>query len=330
MSFRVRLADAGDTPEVLALLAEHLPGADPRARHAWLYEHNPGGRALTWVVEEEITGALAGLTSMFPFRLWHRGREVRGALGGDGYVRPAFRRRGLGAMLHDASRRAMRAHGIRCMYGAPGPMNVTPLKNAGSREIGTVTRWMRPLRGRVLGAHRLDAVVTSLLRPWRAGAALDPVQRDDPRVDRVWAATRDSLQLAAIRDAGFYTWRFVDAPAQRQHAFVIEHRGQPIAACALERLARGVRIVDLVAPPAAWPAALRAIAAHAAQLDADLVDIKLMDADGRRRHLWRSGLIEREGKPYLVMVPNLDDASEMLDAGRWFYSGADSDLDFLE
>src|SRR5262249_48062673 len=107
MSFRVRGAVPTDTPAVLALLAELLPEADPRARHAWLYEQNPGGRALTWVVEEELSGTLAGLTSLFPFRLWHRGREIKGALGGDGYVRPAFRRRGLGTMLHDASRCAM-------------------------------------------------------------------------------------------------------------------------------------------------------------------------------------------------------------------------------
>src|SRR5712672_2241088 len=87
------------------------------------------------------TGEVAGCTSFFPFRMWLDGAELRGALGGDGYVRPAFRRRGLGGLMHDASRLAMTEHRIECMYGAPGAMNVTPLKHGGSRELGHVSRW---------------------------------------------------------------------------------------------------------------------------------------------------------------------------------------------
>ena len=331
MSFRVRPARDADAPAVLELLAEHVPQADPRARYAWLYQRNPGGRALTWVVEEETSATIAGMTSFFPVRLWLDGHDVRGALGGDGYVRPAFRRRGLGAMLHEASRRAMREHGIRCMYGAPGPMNVTPLKHGGSREIGAVARWMRPLSGRALIRRPgVDALVALLLRPRGGLGTLDPIRRDDPRVDAIWRAARGDLRLAAVRDAAFYTWRFLDAPARKQDAFVVLDRGEPIAACALERLARGIRIVDLIAPSDAWGRALRTIAAHASRLGADLVDLKLMAPDGARRGLWRHGFLERESKPYLVMVPDGDDLSPTLDAARWFYTGADSDLDFLE
>ena len=336
MPFRVRPAEEPDTDEILALLAEHLPEADPSARFDWLYVANPGGRALTWLAVDEDSGQVAGLTSFFPFRLWEGGREVLGALGGDGYVRPAFRRRGLGGMLHDASRRAMPERRIACMYGAPGPMNVTPLKKGGSREIGAVARWSRPLCARGLGGRLagapavIDRAVAAALRPRLTGARLEPAGRADGRVDEVWAAARGDLRLAAVRDAAFYGWRFLDAPAARQPPFVIVRRGRPIAACALERLVRGVRIVDLIAVPGAWRTALRTIAAHAADDGAELVDIKLLAPDGRRRRLWRYGFARRESKPYLVMVPEGDDASPMLDPERWFYTGADSDLDFLE
>jgi hypothetical protein len=335
MAFRVRLADEPETPEILALLAEHLPEADPAARFRWLYLANPGGRALTWLARDEASGAVAGLTSLFPFRLWEGGREVLGALGGDGYVRPAFRRRGLGGMLHDASRRAMPERRIACMYGAPGPMNVTPLKKGGSREIGAVARWSRPLGAAGLGRLAaapviVDRALALALRPRLTGARLVPAGRADARVDEVWVAARGALRLAAVRDAAFYAWRFLDAPAARQRPYVVVRRGRPIAACALERLARGVRIVDLIAAPDAWRTALRTIAAHAADAGAELVDIKLLAPDGRRRRLWRYGFVERESKPYLVMVPDGDDASPMLDPERWFYTGADSDLDFLE
>ena len=53
------------------------------------------------------------------------------------------------------------------MYGAPGAMNVTPLKHGGSREVGHVARWARPLRGAALGVRQapLDRLVRGILRP---------------------------------------------------------------------------------------------------------------------------------------------------------------------
>src|SRR5207248_166167 len=101
-------------------------------------------------------------------------------LGGDGYVRPKFRRRGLGGLLHDAARRDMRTNGIGCMYGAPGAMNLTPLKHGGSREVGLVARWARPLRGVALGVGiaPIDRAIRGLLRP-RFVPYLDPMIRDD-------------------------------------------------------------------------------------------------------------------------------------------------------
>src|SRR6188474_828105 len=150
--FEVRAATPADRPEILSLIREMIPGVDAEARWRWLYETNPGGRALTWLASKG--GKVAGCTSLFPFRMWLDGETVAGSLGGDGYVRPTFRRMGLGGLLHDASRRAMPELGIGCMYGAPGAMNVTPLKHGGSRELGHVARWVRPVRAAALGVRR--------------------------------------------------------------------------------------------------------------------------------------------------------------------------------
>jgi len=327
--FDVRLATEADRAEILALIGEMIPGCDVEARWEWLYETNPGGRALTWIASEG--GQVAGCTSFFPFRMWLDGAEVRGALGGDGYVRPAFRRRGLGGLLHDASRRAMPEHHIGCMYGAPGAMNLTPLKHGGSREVGTVTRWARPLRGAALKLDALDGVVAAALKPRRT-PVLEPMQPMDDRVDEVWRAARAELRLAAVRDAAFYTWRFLAAPAGREPAYVIVHKGRPIGACALEPMNGGktLRIVDVFAIPGAWHACLRAIARHASeQTDAQTLDIKLFTLDGRERGMWRTGFAERDSKPFLCMIPK-DGDRRFVDPDRWFYGGADSDLDALE
>jgi len=260
------------------------------------------------------------------------GAPVRAALGGDGYVRPKFRRRGLGGLLHDAARRGMPDHDIGCMYGAPGAMNVTPLKHGGSREVGQVARWTRPLRGSAIGVRMepFDRLVRGILRP-RFVPYLDPMSRADGRVDEVWEAFAPTMRLGAVRDATFYTWRFIDAPAHRETPFVIMSRGKPIGVCALEMMNAGqtMRIVDLIAVPGRWHSCLSAIARHAAETDANTVDIKLMALDGRLRQMWRAGFLERDSKPFLVVIP-VEGDRRFVDPLRWFYCGADSDLDSLE
>ena len=328
-AYTVRAATAADRHEIEALIAEMIPGCNVAARWRWLYEGNPGGPALTWLAVAPA-GEIAGCTSFFPFRLWLDGEEVRAALGGDGYVRPAFRRRGLGGLMHDASRAAMPAHGIGCMYGAPGAMNVTPLKHGGSRELGHVSRWARPLGGRALGVRWafLDRAFAAALRP-RLTAELDPLVPLDPRADAVWAEARRELRLAAVRDAAFYTWRFLDVPGRAATPYAIVSGGSPIGVCALEPSADGaaMMITDLLTVPGAWHEGLRAISRFCAdETRAEALHIKLMTLDGRRRQMWRTGFDEREHKPFLCMIPPGGDR-RFLDPQRWFYTGADSDLE---
>src|SRR6185503_11378700 len=232
--FSIRKAAANDRDVVAQLVREMMPNCDAERRLSWLYEGNPAGHALTWLAC--AGGEVAGCTSFFPFRLQVDGAPALAALGGDGWVRPAFRRNGIGAALHEASRSALGGGGLACMYGAPGAMNLSPLKHGGSREVCTVARWARPLRGIAAGLTALERV-TSFAR-WPA-ARLVPMLRHDERVDEVWRAAREDVPLGAIRDSAFYTWRFLEAPAGREPAYVIVRGKRPIAACALEMMAFG-------------------------------------------------------------------------------------------
>jgi hypothetical protein len=174
-------------------------------------------------------------------------------------------------------------------------------------------------------------MVRTILRPRFVGK-LEPMVPGDERVDEIWRAFAPTVKLAAVRDAMFYTWRFLAAPARREPAFVIVDRGKPIGVCALEVMneGRSLRIVDLMAMPGQWQECLKAIARYAAdETDVQFVDIKLMALDGRRRRMWRAGFDERDCKPFLVVIPKTGDR-RFLDPQRWFYCGADADLDTLE
>ena len=226
----------------------------------------------------------------------------------------------------------MKRYRIGCMYGAPGAMNLTPLKHGGSRELGAVTRWARPLRGAALNLDVVDGLVATVLKPGRT-ARLEPMEPMDERVDAIWNEAKHELRLTAVRDAAFYTWRFLAAPSGAEPPFVIvDRKGKPLGACALEPMNKGrtCRIVDLFAIPGEWHTCLRAITRYVTEeTGAQVIDIKLFSLDGRKRHMWRSGFTEREHKPFLCMIPK-DGDRRFIDPDRWFYCGGDSDLDRLE
>src|SRR6185437_6259627 len=174
MSYHVRLAQPDDRGSLLALQAELFQSggagkgrAELEQRFDWLYQDNPHGKAVTWVAVDDASGQVVGTTSFFPRLLALDGGTVRGALGGDGYVLPRFRRLGIGTAMHRASRRDTR-----------------------------VARWVRPLTPRALGVR--SAVVNALVAPWMAlptRARLDPVTPGDARIEAVWREARARIGL---------------------------------------------------------------------------------------------------------------------------------------
>lgn len=331
--YRVRLAGPDDAGVVRELLGERLPGVDLERRIAWAYRGTPYGDALVWIAVEDGTDEPAGLTTFFRRKMWIDGRELGGALGGDMYVRPSHRRRGIGKQLFIAARREMHQHDVHIMFGTPMPANVTPLRSSGSTvPEHAVVRCVRLLSTRAPWfswlPRAVGKMIDPLLAPRRLAAfRLDPVRATDERVDELWRETRDELAIAVVRDAAFYRWRFAESPSQRQKAYVLLKRDRPFAACALEETADRLLVVDLVAPRARWREALLAIAAST---DRGALEMRLATADARRRRAWSAGLIERESSPMsMLTAAGSPLEARVHDARNWFLTWADTDIDYV-
>ena len=315
---RVVRAGEQDRHTVLQVLAEYLPGADVEARHGWLYERNPHGRAVTFIAFDS-RGVALGLTSLFPRRVQVEGVVRTGAIGGDGFVRPAHRRRGVATALHAACLEAMRsgsADEVEFMYGGPVPNNLKALERAGSRVISSLCRHVRP---RVLHrfTRRLD----------RGRITLDPLVSSDRRVAEVFERCSGSAAILPVRDPAHYEWRFGATPARAQQAFAVMQRGRAIALCALERSPGRVALVDFLAPPDEHAGTLWATA------DA-LGEVEVLTMANLRApastSLWRAGFAPRESKGFQVLAPPDHPAQKALfDPKRWYYQWADGDLDRL-
>ncbi|MDI1447327.1 GNAT family N-acetyltransferase [Polyangium sp. 6x1] len=313
--FLIERADARHRDFVLHLLAEHLPGSDVARRYAWLYEQNPHGRSVTVIARDERSGEPLGLTSVFPRRMLIAGRVRLGSVGGDGYVRPSARRRGIATAMHCATLERMRDDGIEIMYGPPEPHNLRALERAGARVVCHVRRFSRP--------RVLQSLLGPLGRLVARGARLAPIEGRDARVDQVFERAVDDTVVTPVRDAVHYAWRFVDSPARAQRAFVVLRHDKPLGLCVLERAGRRAALVDLFAHPNDFGDALSIIASSSG---ADSLVTQLNDRGPHAKHLGRAGFFAREGKPFQVHAREGTDPA-VFDGRRWYHTWGDGDLD---
>jgi len=316
LPFRIEHASASNRHDVLGLLAEHLPETNVAARVAWMYEQNPHGHALTVIAYDSQTNAPLGVSSIFPRRLVAAGRPLMGAIGGDAYVRPSARRRGVATAMHQALLERMKNEGVDVMFGPPVPHNLRALERVGSRVITHVRRYVRP------------AFLHDVLRPvswFGAGrtARLDPVAQRDRRIDAIFDRTVNASHVLAVRDATFFTWRYGNSPSSVQRAFVVVHEHRSIGVCVLEQKHNRVALVDLLAPAEDYARTLHA-AVYASRARSFVV--QLNEHGPFASELRFTGLLPRERKPFQVLAATSREPS-IFDASRWYYTWGDGDLD---
>jgi GNAT superfamily N-acetyltransferase len=337
----VRLADLQrDRAGIVELLGEFLPesersiraGLHTRAewierRYDWLYRRCPHGPAVTWLATREGSRRPVGVTSIFPRDMVIGGAPARGAIGGEAWVRHEMRRRGIASEMHRQCREAMKERGLQVMLGTPRRLNFTPLASADAFDLDRTHLYKRPLDARPFGirSRAVNAAARALLSPRWPGLSLDGMARDDARVDAVWHRTAREIQVGTVRDARFYTWRFLDMPSRTQVPHLVLQRGEPIAVCALEEREDALVVVDLVAPRARWWQALSAIAAHGREQHRALA-IRLLRRDPRAGSLWRYGFLPvKERLVWMVnlLLPDTPGHAALRDPEAWFYTYAD-------
>lgn len=315
---RIDHAAPNNRKDLLGLLAEHLPETNVSARVAWLYELNPHGRALTVLAYDGRTNEPLGVASVFPRKLTTNGRVFLGAIGGDAYVRPTARRRGVATAMHKALHDRMKNEGVDVMFGPPEPLNLRALERAGSRIVTHVRRYVRP--------SWLHAVAGPLSRIGRLRSVrLDPITEDDRRLDALFERTVDPSHVVAVRDAEFFKWKYLENPSSVQRPFVVTHERQPIGVCVLERKGKQVAIIDLVAPAKDYA---RSLLAAMNATEASSFVFQLNERGPFAQELHWAGLLPRERKPFQVLATTSHE-SNIFDASRWYYTWGDGDMDRL-
>ncbi len=340
----IRRAGDGDEERVLELIARTYPG-DARARYAWLYRGNPHGRALTWLAVERASGALAGGTSMFPRRVLVEGRERTGSIGGDCYIDPSVRRRGIATALHRRSFAEMADGGVSFMYGPPVVANLRALLKAGSRAVAHFRRFARPLTGS--GAYRaafsraasgVEARLAGLpivaLDWWHGGNTLglsvERVREFGAEFDTLFERVAATHTIVCVRDRAYLTWRYLASPGGQQQPLAVRRRGELIGLIGLEVVNGHAEVIDFftAAVAEAIDATLSALILYARRAGCGTVEVNLVQGSRAARRLWRFGFIPRPGRVFQVAaVPDDPQRRTLLTAAAWHFTEADQDLE---
>lgn len=342
--FEIKQAGSEDRQRVIALVSR-MWGEDISARYDWLYESNPHGRALTWIAIEAGTGETVGCTSIFPRNVVVCGNLRRGSIGGDCYIEPRVRRRGLATDLHRASLQGMREHGIDFMYGPPNPNNLIALQKAGSTVVTTFKRWVRPLTGSsvyraAFGStpSKLEARLASLpilvfdrlVRANICGVTLEPVEQFGPEFDAMFERASAQYPLACVRDSRYLQWRYFEAPARRQFPFAVRRDGELAGLVALERESEQAAIVDLFTLPDArlTDATLQLLIDQVAPSSCASLEISCTPDPTITPRLRRLGFIARSERYFQAALADDDPQKDhLLQTNNWHFLAADQDMD---
>lgn len=338
--FVIRRATAGDRAQVVRLVSEMFD-ADVSARYDWLYRDNPHGPAVTWLAFEHNEPALAvALTSVFPRKVSVAGRDRMGSIGGDCYVMPRARRRGLATLLHRTCFAEMRAAGVDFMYGPPLPNNLQALLKAGSSEVGVYRRFSRPLTGDA-AAKAVSASATAGKLANLSVALLDRVTHTNTERYTISEVTRfdeefDTLAKRAeppgavcpVRDAAFLAWRYLAPQPRPQVPLAIRAGDQLVAFAAYEARDDEAIIVDVFGRDAkATAAAIQLLVDRARTEGRARIDYYVTPGSLRAAQLTRRGFVGRDDRVFQVATTSAETQLDVLcDPASWYVTEGDKDM----
>lgn len=252
MDWIIRRMEKDDRSAYVRLLGQWITRVPVEEHFRWLYLENPHGQALTWLAVRRDDGRIIGATSIFPKKVRVRGNVLVGSVGGDTFVSPDFRRRGVAKKLHEVSMGEMAATDVRFHYGFPNRPNLGAILKAGALYPGDFSEAMfllgvepalnkfsvpKPFLNVISQARNAGLPVMTRIR--LSGCRIKDGQLKrmasfDSRMEPVLKKAAEKLSIGCLRDGDYLAWRFFRNPAATHEVYVYEIDGEPCGYAALE------------------------------------------------------------------------------------------------
>ncbi len=314
----------------------------------WQFEQSPYKRdegSQIWIYRKD--GRVYGQQAGLPVLLKVGDQYYRGSWAIDLMVAPAFRLRGVGAVLSetyvadndvtigigitDDAFRAFRRAGWLDLGEVP--LFVRPLDAVEMLK----TRW-RPIAGRFIGAV-INAGLRCLAWGWRLRSMavrirLKEIDRFDERMDELWHLVSPHYAIIAQRDCGYLNWRYVDHPQKNRYRRFLLSRGDELLGYAVLRLGRrhdvsAGYVVDFLCAPKHIGTLFGACLPVLRRWGAAVAYCSCSGVEAQGCLKWLGFKRRRSGAHMMVRTDSIDEQSAQLISRRdnWFVTAGDSDTD---
>ena len=308
----------GDKDRLLAFW--HAYGeASLNEKYAWIYEKNPDGQVLFWLLIHEESGEVAGATTLFPRKFVVDGQLREGSVAGDLLISPHHRSLGPAMMLQRAVVEEVNQQGSGFVVIYPNKNASLIAKRVGYKKVGHLARLVRPVSASpVLAVLNIPGAFKVLVKPLlEVGFSLvlsdafrdkslnfRSVDRVGDDFDQLWGEYSRQLSFAAQRSSHYMNWKYGDDPDDKHRFYIAENRSTGVMeACLVYRKDEdALEIRDFIPAPDSTVGRklLRKFSLFARQSGASRVIINSLSGSEYFDCCVRAGF--REGKPGRIVM----------------------------
>jgi hypothetical protein len=338
-----RVDPSADGEAIRAVLERNLPDAARAERYAWVYEANPDGPALVWLVND-AAGAPVGTSAAYPRRMHLDGETVLALNLSDFAVDTAFRTLGPALQLLRATLEPVRSGEYAFSYDFPSESMRALYRRMGGADLGRKERWVRPVDLRPIVKRRMGSgIVGSVVgaagqAALRARDALSgvPAGLSIEPLDGECGAEFDGLDkklgrlrpVTGVRDARYLNWRY----GRGGYTFLCARRGGDLEGFLVVGTEdpEVVPVLDLFAP--ADNGVARGLIAGAVDFargrGSEALWVEVLADSASAATVQASGFVKRDDTegPVPFAGPESPHRSLLAEAGNWWITGGDRDF----
>lgn len=236
MAFVVKQADVfKDKALILDILMRNREKANYPfdKRYDWLYQQNPHGAAVPWIIWDDKTGTPAGTTAVFPRKMLVHNKEMLCWNCGDFSIDAKYRALGVAVKLRKEAKHNVDAGTVPFLYAHPNNRMAQVHLRAGHKQIGLMKRFALPIRfSRYLGptvaskvfAATVEVPITAVLKSkYRKLGDYENIPRDAMRFNGVYRELCEEVNAAfpvlGLRDEDYLDWKFRQHPITTYNLF---------------------------------------------------------------------------------------------------------------
>ena len=198
-------------------------------RYNWIYQNNPDGKAIPWIIWEEKNKIPVGFTAVFPRRMLVNGEEEICWNCGDFSIEPKYRSLGIALQLRKEAKKEVENGRVSFLYAHPNDrMKIVHLK-AGHQQLGYMHRYSLPLRmndyfqtklNSELLAKAIAVPVNQVLnmnllfhrKKVRLESVLFEIPEFNDQHEKLFWEFAKSYSVIGVRDKTYLNWKYLENP----------------------------------------------------------------------------------------------------------------------